>query len=60
MDSASLLPLLLMKENSNNAELLIFMEVSRQRNRQLCRPKTLYSALLGTDEGDHMVESLRL
>ena len=48
LESTSLLPLLLMKENSNNAELLIFMEVSRQRNRQLCRPKTLISAIMGS------------
>lgn len=39
LEAMSLLPILLMKQSgSSNVDLIVFMEISRQRNRQLCAP----------------------
>jgi len=36
LDSMSLVPFLLMDDNSNNEELILFLEISRQQNRANC------------------------
>ena len=36
LDSMSLVPFLLMDDNSNNEELILFLEISRQQNRSNC------------------------
>ncbi|CAG5080560.1 Oidioi.mRNA.OKI2018_I69.PAR.g9645.t1.cds [Oikopleura dioica] len=42
LDSMSLIPFLLMDDNSNNEELILFLEISRQRNRANCAHNRQY------------------
>jgi len=38
LDSMSLVPFLLMDDNSNNEQLILFLEIARQQNRANCKP----------------------
>ena len=62
LEAMSLLPILLMRQSgSTNVDLIVFMEISRQRNRQLCAPRVnvptaLSSALIYNNyspDGEH-------
>ena len=38
LDAFSMLPILMMRDSSNNEDLILFMEISRQRNKYICHP----------------------